>query len=352
MPSPLQSPAIATSSNSCPSPQKNIELNRLKAKARLRAQAESEGKIASSSNTNGKRALVVTEGESTSPKKKSQDHKDSNAPLKRDSRLMGRYLDYDLSKMVNSKGGFLVEEKSNYDEETRRKEKERELQRLKQSFDPPVHIEKEKNPLCADCGSVDIDHQFRKVFKVNVCNNCKNEKPKEKNPLCADCGSVDIDHQFRKVFKVNVCNNCKNEKPERYSLLTKTECKQDYLLTDPELRDEEVMPHLLKANPHKSTWNNMMLFVRFQVEEFAFKKWGGPEGLDAEWERRMTEKRAKRSKKFEDGLKDLRRKTRESGWAKRKADEHVHTYGVTDTSLGVQRCTECDFEVEVEEFAM
>ncbi|CAE6459997.1 unnamed protein product [Rhizoctonia solani] len=316
MPSPLQSPATATSSNSCPSPQKNIELNRLKAKARLRAQAESEGKIASSSNTNGKRALVVTEGESTSPKKKSQDHKDSNAPLKRDSRLMGRYLDYDLSKMVNSKGGFLVEEKSNYDEETRRKEKERELQRLKQSFDPPVHIEKEKNPLCADCGSVDIDHQFRKVFKVNVCNNCKNEKP------------------------------------ERYSLLTKTECKQDYLLTDPELRDEEVMPHLLKANPHKSTWNNMMLFVRFQVEEFAFKKWGGPEGLDAEWERRMTEKRAKRSKKFEDGLKDLRRKTRESGWAKRKADEHVHTYGVTDTSLGVQRCTECDFEVEVEEFAM
>lgn len=119
-----------------------------------------------------------------------------------------------------------------------------------------------------------------------------------------------------------------------------------------ELRDEEVMPHLLKANPHKSTWNNMMLFVRFQVEEFAFKKWGGAEGLDAEWERRMAEKRSKRSKKFEDSLKDLRRRTRESGWAKRKAEEHVHTFGVTDTSLGVQRCTECDFEVEVEEFSL
>jgi DNA-repair protein complementing XP-A cells len=118
-----------------------------------------------------------------------------------------------------------------------------------------------------------------------------------------------------------------------------------------ELRDEEVMPHLLKANPHQSTWNNMMLFVRFQVEEFAFKKWGGPEGLDAEWEKRMAEKRSKRSKKFEDGLKDLRRKTRESGWAKRKAEEHVHTFGVTDKELGVERCTECGFEVEVEEFS-
>jgi hypothetical protein len=42
---------------------------------------------------------------------------------------------------VNSKGGFLVEEKSNIDEETRRKEKERELQRLKQSFDPrKLHV--------------------------------------------------------------------------------------------------------------------------------------------------------------------------------------------------------------------
>ncbi|CCO26100.1 DNA repair protein rad14 OS=Schizosaccharomyces pombe (strain 972 / ATCC 24843) GN=rhp14 PE=3 SV=1 [Rhizoctonia solani AG-1 IB] len=316
MSSTSQGSAAASSSKTSAPTQRDIELNRLKAKAKLRAQAESEGNVASSINTNGKRALAVTEGESVSPKKKLADGKDSNAPLKRDSRLMGRYLDYDLSKMVNSKGGFLVEEKPNYDEETRRREKERELQRLKQSFDPPVHIEKEKNPRCAECASIDIDHQFRKVFRINVCNNCKNEKP------------------------------------EKYSLLTKTECKQDYLLTDPELRDEEVMPHLLKANPHKTTWNNMMLFVRCQVEEFAFKKWDGPEGLDAEWERRMTEKRAKRSKKFEDGLKDLRRKTKESGWAKRKADEHVHTYGVTDTSLGVQRCTECGFEVEVEEFTM
>ena len=35
-----------------------------------------------------------------------------------------------------------------------------------------------------------------------------------------------IDQQFRKVFRCLVCNKCKNEKPERYSLLTKTECKE------------------------------------------------------------------------------------------------------------------------------
>ena len=43
---------------------------------------------------------------------------------------------------------------------------------------------------------------------------------------------MDIDQTFRKVFRCLVCNKCKNDKPEKYSLLTKTECKEDYLLTD------------------------------------------------------------------------------------------------------------------------
>jgi hypothetical protein len=36
---------------------------------------------------------------------------------------------------------------------------------------------------------------------------------------------MDIDANFRKVFGVLVCSKCKNEFPEKYSLLTKTECK-------------------------------------------------------------------------------------------------------------------------------
>lgn len=49
---------------------------------------------------------------------------------------MGKYIEYDLSKMVNRKGGFLVEDGKEIDEETRRKEQLREQQRAKQSFDP------------------------------------------------------------------------------------------------------------------------------------------------------------------------------------------------------------------------
>jgi DNA-repair protein complementing XP-A cells len=48
-----------------------------------------------------------------------------------------------------------------------------------------------------------------------------------KNPMCGECKvSIDLDQQFKHIFGVLVCNKCKNEVPEKYSLLTKTECKE------------------------------------------------------------------------------------------------------------------------------
>ncbi|KAL4069450.1 XPA protein C-terminus-domain-containing protein [Scleroderma citrinum] len=160
--------------------------------------------------------------------------------------------------MVNSKGGFLVEDGKEVDEDLRAKERERERERAMQNTEPPIHLDSSLNPKCKECQTIDIDYTFRKVFGCLVCNRCKEKYA------------------------------------EKYSLLTKTECKEDYLLTDAELRDRELLPHLLKANPHKSTFANMMLFLRCQVEDFAWKKWGSPEALDAEWERRVEERRRRK----------------------------------------------------------
>ena len=202
------------------------------------------------------------------------------------------------------------------------------------------------------------------------------------NPKCNECKSIDIDHDFKKTFGCLVCNKCKNDLPEKYSLLTKTECKevrsyiirslerptrflQDYLLTDcmsvppvccaeglpqptAELRDQEALPHLLKANPHKSTFANMMLYVRYQVEEFAWKKWGSPEALDTEYRRRTAIKKKTKNRKFEESLRDLRRRTRETVWQKRQDAEHKHVYGPVEN--GTQVCHTCGFTIEVEEF--
>lgn len=111
------------------------------------------------------------------------------------------------------------------------------------------------------------------------------------------------------------------------------------------------MPHLLKANPHKSTYSNMMLFLRYQVEEFAWKKWGSPEALDTEWDRRVAEKKKKKNKKFEEGLKDLRRKTREGVWQRRRDEEHKHVFSSVQRGEegGQQVCHECGFTIDVEE---
>ena len=119
-----------------------------------------------------------------------------------------------------------------------------------------------------------------------------------------------------------------------------------------ELRDQELMPHLLKANPHKSTFANMMLFLRCQVEEFAWKKWGSPEALDAEWEKRVAEKKKKKKRKFEESLKELRRRTRETVWQQRKDQEHKHVFGTVEKDVdgvGKQVCHTCGFTIEVEE---
>ncbi|KAF7982096.1 hypothetical protein HWV62_30419 [Athelia sp. TMB] len=262
---------------------KRIEINRLKAKAKQR-QKEQEASSSSQPNGNNKRPIGVTPATSNSPTAPKTQQK-----LKPDARL-GKYFDYDLSKMVNSKGGFLVEDNKEVDEDARIKARERERERTKQNAEPPIFLDPSLNPKCNECRSMDIDQQYKKVFGCLVCNKCKNEKP------------------------------------EKYSLLTKTECKEDYLLTDPELRDHELMPHLLKANPHQSTYANMMLFLRYQVEEFAWKKWGSPEALDAEYEKRAAEKKKKKNKKFEEGLKDLRKRTREGVWQRRRDEEHKHVF--------------------------
>lgn len=114
------------------------------------------------------------------------------------------------------------------------------------------------------------------------------------------------------------------------------------------------MPHLLRPNPHRPTYSNMMLFLRCQVEAYAFspQKWGSPEALDEEFEKREKEKREKKNRKFEKKLKELRKKTKTNVWHKREEERHEHSFedAVGEDGGSVQRCRECGVEVEVESF--
>jgi DNA-repair protein complementing XP-A cells len=121
------------------------------------------------------------------------------------------------------------------------------------------------------------------------------------------------------------------------------------------LKDEEILPHMLRPNPHRSTYSNMMLFLREQVEAYAFSdaKWGSPEALDAEFARRQAETKKKKGKKFEAKLRELRRKTRTNIWHERKDAEHQHRFvQVQGEGDGEdwQECEECGLKVEAETF--
>lgn len=126
-----------------------------------------------------------------------------------------------------------------------------------------------------------------------------------------------------------------------------------------------------RPNPRKSTWNNMMLFLRYQVEDYAFsdKKWGSSEALDAEFEKRENEKKRRKEAKFKSKLHDLKKRTRVEAYRRSReagggggnfgddlsrGGKHTHEWGRTvqdpEMGMGVKTCVDCGMEVEELEF--
>lgn len=261
---------------------------------------------------NRMKAKAIQEGRRPEVQPKRQ-RLDASGKLERGTIVQSSYIEYNFSNMKDSKAGFMVED------DAISKDTEDKLRKIEESrrYNPPLSMNKDENVKCFECGRQELDFQFLGVFKCRVC------------------------------FK------CKGEHAEKYSLLTKTECKEDYLLTDPELRDVEVMPHLLKPNPHNTTYSSMMLYLRYQVEEFAYKKWKGPDGLDQEFEMRQQQKKLKKDKKFELKLRELRKRTRVAKFSKSAArrleakHEHEFSQPVEDGSgVSVRTCALCGLQSE------
>lgn len=79
------------------------QLSRLKAKQAIRASAlAARRRSASPPNASAGQSVPKTSRDAAAASKEL-------APLERDSRL-GNYFEYDLSKMVNSRGGFLLDD--------------------------------------------------------------------------------------------------------------------------------------------------------------------------------------------------------------------------------------------------
>lgn len=146
----------------------------------------------------------------------------SSRPLDeiRPARNFTRFVDYDFSKMTDTKGGFLTQDDD--------------------PFNKQLHVgdgKEEQKP--ANMTQREWErHQLLQSLRRN------REGPfepglsvlddKNKQKTCRECGSLEIDWKWEEMLRCSICHACKDKYPEKYSLLTKTEAKEDYLLTDRE----------------------------------------------------------------------------------------------------------------------
>lgn len=273
----------------------------------------------------------------------------------RPAREFVNYVDYNLSNMSDTKGGFI----SAVDDPTNRTlvHSTEELER------------RPANMSLADWQRFKLLDRLRKAksgpYAPGISLFDKDDPSAKK---CRECSGLDIDQTWLASFGCAVCDKCKRESPDKYTLLTKTEVAEDYLLTDSELRDPDLLPWLERPNPHKKHWNSMLLFLRYQVEEYAFspKKWGSPAALDAEFVRRTDEKKKRAQKKFTSQLEALKSRTRsealrrdrqmeKSGSAAKhfgdrveaRTGQHTHEWEhAYDGDVVKKRCVLCNIEVE------
>lgn len=136
------------------------------------------------------------------------------------SKKFTKYVDYNFSSMTDTKGGFLSAEDDPWNKSMATGKPEAEQKPAHMTAAEWERLQTIKNLKRHKVGPYEPG--------LSVLSD---EKTRKK---CRECGSLEIDFVWEETFGCAVCGSCKEKYPEKYSLLTKTECKEDYLLTDRE----------------------------------------------------------------------------------------------------------------------
>ena len=165
-------------------------------------------------------------------------------------------------------------------------------------------------------------------------------------PACEECDKNFADSYLLRTFDHPVCDECKNmERDGPHELITKTDAKKQFLLTDSQFEaDGRSLKFLLRKNPHNPRYGDMKLFLRLQIEKVALEVWGTEEELEAEIEKREANKVLLKEKKYQKKMKELRKAVRSSLFTKNLAN-HSHSYGEEsydeDKDEFSKTCDEC-----------
>lgn len=209
------------------------EENRLKAKA-IREQIESERAKNASTTIEHPRILhqptqgvkrsfnSMTEASPSSVRDARSNRTMPDRPLDaiKPARNLGSYVDYDFSKMTDTKGGFLTQEDDPFNKALHAPDGKKE-----QKPSNMTQKEWERHQLLQS-----LQRNREGPFEPGL--SVLDDKNKQKT--CRECNSMEIDWKWEEELHCRICHACKEKYPEKYSLLTKTEAREDYLLTDRE----------------------------------------------------------------------------------------------------------------------
>ena len=161
----------------------------------------------------------------------------------RPAKKFDKFIEYDFARMTDTKGGFLAAD----DDPHNRAMMHRQVAAAAEqrdasaggegaaSVDRPSHMseqEWERLRLLRTLRAARAGPFEPGVSALDVKDKLREGKAAEVKQ-CRECGSLDIDWKWEDVFNgLCVCNACREKFPDKYSLLTKTEVKEDYLLTE------------------------------------------------------------------------------------------------------------------------
>lgn len=183
------------------------------------------------------------------------------------------------------------------------------------------------------------------------------EEQAEEVPLtyfqCIECQEEFIDSYLQKNFDYSCCDKCKNL-DETHELITKTNAREDYLLKDCDFdRREPPLKFVARKNPHKSTWAEMKLYLKLQVEARAIEVHGSLDEIEKKKEEREDKREIGKIKKYNKQLVELRKNVRATLFDNRTKASHTHEFGEStyneDTDEYTHLCTTCGFSETYEE---
>lgn len=168
---------------------------------------------------------------------------------------------------------------------------------------------------------------------------------------CVECEEDFADSFLYKNFGVNCCEQCQSD--DTAALITKTTAREEFLLKDCDFdKREPPLRFISRKNPHKSTWAEMKLYLRTQVEARALEIFGSLDKIAEQKELREDKKEMAKAKKYNKKLSELRKAVRSTLYDK-TTKKHEHEFGEStynpETEEYFHACLKCEYSETYEE---